>query len=93
MVLLRPLLGVRGSWVPSALNALQLIGWTAVELWAISFVADLVVQQVFGISLRWLWLGIAALVCTGLALWGPVGVTKVWMERFGVWVIERSASS
>ena len=32
MVLFRPMLGVRGSWVPSALNALQLVGWTAVEL-------------------------------------------------------------
>src|SRR5687768_11041578 len=40
MVLFRPVLGVRGSWIPSALNAFQLVGWTAVELWAMSFVAD-----------------------------------------------------
>ena len=84
MVLFRPVLGVRGSWVPSILNALQLIGWTAVELWAMSFVADLVAERVFDLSLRWLWLVIAAAVCTGLAVWGPVGVTRVWMERFGV---------
>ncbi|MFN2587608.1 MAG: cytosine permease [Actinomycetota bacterium] len=87
MVLFRPVLGVRGSWIPSALNALQLVGWTAVELWAMSFVADLVSSRVFGWSSRPLWLAAAALVCTGLALWGPHGVTRVWMERFAAWMI------
>lgn len=87
MVLLRPVLGMRGSWIPSALNVVQLVGWTAVELWAMSYVADLVSSRVFGFSARWLWLGVAALICTGFALWGPVGVTRVWMERFGAWVI------
>jgi putative hydroxymethylpyrimidine transporter CytX len=87
MALFRPILGVEGSWVPSALNVAQLLGWTAVELWAMSFVADLVVTEVFGLSARWLWLAIAAIGCTALALWGPVGVTRVWMEKFGAWVI------
>lgn len=87
MVLLRPVLGIRGSWIPSALNVTQLIGWTAVELWAMSYVADLVSERVFGFSSRTLWLILAAVVCTALALWGPVGVTRVWMEKFGAWVI------
>lgn len=87
MALLRPVLGIRGSWVASGLNLIQLIGWTAVELWAISYVADLVSDRVFGFSSRGLWLALAAVLCTGLALWGPVGVTRVWMEKFGVWVI------
>jgi putative hydroxymethylpyrimidine transporter CytX len=87
MVLLRPVLGIKGSWVPTALNVAQLVGWTAVELWAMSFVADLVSERVFGFSARGLWLGIAALVCTLLALWGPVRVVRVWMERFGMWVV------
>jgi NCS1 family nucleobase:cation symporter-1 len=86
MVLLRPVLGLRGSWIPSTLNALQLIGWTAVELWAMSYVADLVAREVFGWSARLLWLGIASVVCIGLSLWGPVGVTRVWMERFAAWL-------
>ncbi|MFP5351663.1 MAG: purine-cytosine permease family protein [Actinomycetota bacterium] len=87
MVLLRPVLGIRGSWLPTALNIVQLVGWTAVELWAMSYVADLISQEVFGFSARGVWLAIAALLCGGLALWGPVGVTRVWMERFGVWVV------
>jgi nucleobase:cation symporter-1, NCS1 family len=86
MVLLRPVLGLRGSWIPSTLNALQLIGWTAVELWAMSYVADLVAREVFGWSARSLWLGIAAVICIGLSIWGPVGVTRVWMERFAAWL-------
>jgi putative hydroxymethylpyrimidine transporter CytX len=87
MVLFRPVLGVRGSWLPSALNALQLVGWCAVEFWAMSYVADLVSAEVFGFSSRGMWLALVAVVCVGLALWGPVGVTRVWMERFGAWVI------
>ncbi len=35
MVLLRPVLGLRGSYVPTALNVLQLIGWTIFELSAV----------------------------------------------------------
>jgi NCS1 family nucleobase:cation symporter-1 len=87
MVLYRPVLGVRGSWLPSALNTFQLIGWTAVELWAMSYVADIVSQRAFGFSARPLWLIVAAVVCTALVLWGPVGVTRVWLKRFGAWVI------
>ena len=87
MVLFRPVLGIRGSWIPSALNAVQLVGWVAVEFWAMSYVADLVAQRVFGLEARGLWLALMALVCTALALWGPVGVTKIWLEKFGVWVI------
>jgi NCS1 family nucleobase:cation symporter-1 len=87
MVLFRPVLGIRGSWIPSILNWLQLVGWTAVELWAMSYVADLVVDQTFGFSARPLWLVVAAVVSTALALWGPVGVTRVWLERFGAWIV------
>lgn len=87
MVLFRSVLGVRGSWAPSFLNAIQMVGWTAVELWAMSYVADLVTRRIFDFSARPLWLGVTAVLCTALALWGPVGVTRVWMERFGTWMI------
>ena len=86
MVLFRPVLGIRGSWIASTLNVVQLVGWVAVEYWAMSYVADLVSERVFGFSARGLWLAVVAVVCTVLALWGPVGVTKVWLERFGAWV-------
>lgn len=87
MALFRPILGLKGSWAPSTLNVMQLIGWTAVELWAMSFVASIVSDRFFGFSGRFFWLLFFGVVCTALALWGPVGVTRVWMERFGVWVV------
>ena len=87
MVLLRPVLGTRGSWIPTVMNVVQLLGWTAVELWAMSYVADLISTEVFGFSARGVWLATAGVICASLALWGPVGVTRVWLERFGVWVI------
>ena len=40
MVLFRPVLGVRGSYLPSVLNVVQLIGWTGFEFWAMSLVAN-----------------------------------------------------
>lgn len=87
MALFRPILGIKGSWAPSTLNVMQLIGWTAVELWAMSFVASIVSERFFGFSGRFFWLFFFGVVCTSLALWGPVGVTRIWMERFGVWVV------
>lgn len=87
MVLFRPVLGIRGSWAPSVINVVQLIGWTAVELWAMSYVADLVVSRTFDFSARWLWLILASILCTGLAVWGPVSVVRVWMGKFGAWTI------
>ncbi len=87
MALFRPLLGVRGSWLPSVLNFAQLVGWTAVELWAMSLVADIVSREVLGWSVRYLWLGIFAVLCTTLALWGPVGVTRAYLKSFGAWVV------
>jgi NCS1 family nucleobase:cation symporter-1 len=87
MVLLRPVLGLKGSWIPSALNVLQLIGWTAVELWAMALVADLLARSLFGWSSFGFWLVVFGAVVLGLSLWGPLGVVKVWLERFSVWVI------
>lgn len=87
MVLFRPVLGIRGSWLPSTLNVLQLVGWTAVEFWAMSSIANLVCARVFGFSARPLWLAVVTAACTLLAVWGPVGVARVYMRRFGAWLI------
>ncbi len=87
MVLLRPALGTRGSYVPTVLNILQLVGWTAFELWAMALVASRVTGPVFGLDSFYLWLGVAVLVCLALSLGGPVVVVRRWMSRFGVWVV------
>jgi nucleobase:cation symporter-1, NCS1 family len=87
MVLLRPALGTRGSYAPTVLNILQLIGWTAFELWAMALVASRVTGPLFGLDPFYLWLAVGALVCLGLSLGGPVVVVRRWMARFGVWVV------
>jgi putative hydroxymethylpyrimidine transporter CytX len=87
MVLFRPILGIRGSWVPSVMNLVQLVGWTALELWAMGRVANAVSKELLGLDAYLLWLALIALLCTALALGGPVLVVRRWLERFGVWVV------
>src|SRR5438105_9147148 len=87
MVLFRPVLGRRGSYLPSILNIVQLVGWTGFEFWAMSLVANQMSVRVFGFSNRWMWLAVVAVVCTLLALGGPILVVRRWLERFGAWVV------
>ncbi|GAB4557797.1 MAG: putative hydroxymethylpyrimidine transporter CytX [Anaerolineae bacterium] len=87
MVLLRPVLGRRGSYIATALNVAQLIGWTAFELWVIGLAANQVSQALFGFSSYGLWLTLFAVWCTLLALGGPLIVVRQWLEKFGVWLV------
>jgi putative hydroxymethylpyrimidine transporter CytX len=87
MVLLRPVLGVRGSYLPTVFNIGQLVGWTAFELWAMALVASRITGPLFGTSSFYLWLAVVAVVCLLLSLGGPVLVVRRWMKRFGAWVL------
>src|SRR5438093_7314420 len=87
MVLFRPVLGVQGSYLPSVLNIAQLIGWTGFEFWTMALVADRMSVRLFHFSSYWLWLAVVSVVCTALALGGPILVVRRWLERFGAWVV------
>ncbi len=87
MVLLRTVLGRRGSYLPSVLNIAQLVGWTGFEFWVMSVIAARMSERLPGLSSYWLWLGVVAIICTTLALCGPILVIRKWLERFGAWVI------
>jgi nucleobase:cation symporter-1, NCS1 family len=87
MVLLRPTLGTRGSYLPTVLNIAQLVGWTAFEFWAMALVASRITGPIFGVDSFFIWLGVAAGVCLLLSLGGPILVVRRWMERFGAWVL------
>jgi nucleobase:cation symporter-1, NCS1 family len=91
MVLLRPVLGDRGSFLPTSLNVVQLVGWTAVEFWAMGEVANVASARLFGFESRMFWLAAVAVVCTALAIGGPVLVVRRWLERFGIYVLLGSA--
>jgi putative hydroxymethylpyrimidine transporter CytX len=87
MVLFRPVLGRRGSYLPSAANLVQLVGWTGFEFWAMARVGNAVSTDLFGLDAWAAWLAVVAVVCTALALAGPVFTVRRWLERFGAWVV------
>ncbi len=83
-VLLRPVPGLRGSILPSVLNLVQRIGWTAFELWVMALAAQRISQALFGFSGYGLWLMVFALWCRLLAPGRPLAVVRLWLEKFGV---------
>ena len=87
MVALRPTLGIRGSYLPSLVNVVQLVGWAAFELIIMATAAGAVTERVFGVSAYGVWLPVLALLCTVLAIGGPLVVVRVWLEKFGIWLL------
>lgn len=87
MVLFRPVLGQVGSYLPSLLNLVQLLGWVAVEFWAMGQVANVASRELFGLNAYGLWLTLVAVIATALALGGPILVVRRWLERFAVYVV------
>lgn len=86
MVLLRPVLGVRGSYLPAALNALQLIGWTIFEFVVMGVAASAIGRAVFGHSSYIAWAAIFAAIVVLMGVGGPIGVVRQWLEKFAVWI-------
>jgi nucleobase:cation symporter-1, NCS1 family len=82
MVLLRAPLGRTGSWLPTALNVLQNLGWTVFEVLVIATAAHALVQGPL-----WVWKLVAAGAATALALVGPIGFVREWVRRFALWVV------
>jgi putative hydroxymethylpyrimidine transporter CytX len=87
MVLFRPSLGLVGSYLPSVANLVQLAGWTAFEVGAIARVANAAANDLFGVDAGLAWLVLTAVVCTGLALAGPVFAVRRWLEKAGIWIL------
>jgi nucleobase:cation symporter-1, NCS1 family len=87
MVLMRAPLGRRGSYLPTALNVVQNLGWTVFEVIVIATAASALSQRVFGFHALWLWKLVAAAATTALALVGPVTFVRTWVRRFALWVV------
>jgi putative hydroxymethylpyrimidine transporter CytX len=87
MVLLRPVLGLRGSYVPSVLNVLQLIGWATFEIIIMGQAAHLLSQRFLGSSSYLAWVVFFGAITTLMAVGGPVLVVKQWLEKFAVWAV------
>ncbi len=80
MVLMRGLFGLRGSYLPTALNIAQCIGWTTVEVLVIAQFGSALTTH----SLRWVFLVGAGIVATLLAL-RPLGFVRL-LRKYAVWL-------
>jgi nucleobase:cation symporter-1, NCS1 family len=81
MVVLRGLLGRRGSYLPTLLNLAQCVGWAAVEVFVIASAAEQIAPAVP----RWVFVVAAGVVATALAL-RPLGFVRT-LRRWAVWVV------
>src|SRR6266545_1822912 len=63
MVSLRAVLGRRGSYVPTALNAVQLFGWAAFELLVMGLAAAAITGPFLGPATPYAWIVVFGLVC------------------------------
>ena len=87
MVLLRAPLGRRGSYIPTAVNALQCLGWSTFELIIIAAAAGALTNELFGFEAKAFWtVGFGALAAV-FALLGPVGFVRRVLRRFAVWAV------
>jgi NCS1 family nucleobase:cation symporter-1 len=87
MVLLRAPLGRRGSYIPTAINALQCLGWATFELIIIAAAASALSDELFGVRAEWAWTIAFGLLAAGLALLGPISFVRRILRRFGVWMV------
>jgi putative hydroxymethylpyrimidine transporter CytX len=87
MVALRPALGIRGSYLASGLNVLQLIGWAGLEVIVMAQAARALSDHYTGFSGYYFWLAFFAVVGTVMAVGGPIVVVRQWLQKFGVWVV------
>jgi putative hydroxymethylpyrimidine transporter CytX len=87
MVSLRAILGRRGSYVPTALNVFQLLGWAAFEVMVMGEAAASLLGQPQGSGASYVLVALFAAFASLLALGGPLVVVRQWLEKFAVWLV------
>lgn len=87
MVGLRAVLGRRGSYLPTAVNVLQLVGWTSFEVMVMGEAAASLLGQPAGSLASYGLVAAFAGFCALLALGGPIVVVRQWLEKFAVWLV------
>jgi putative hydroxymethylpyrimidine transporter CytX len=87
MVGLRPSFGQRGSYLPSLINVVQLVGWGAFEIVIMAQASSRLSGPILGHSSYPAWaIGWGAIVIL-LGLGGPLVVVRQWLEKVGIWLV------
>jgi putative hydroxymethylpyrimidine transporter CytX len=87
MVLMRAPLGERGSYLPTAVNVVQCLGWTVFELLVIATAAAALSDELLGLEARWAWTLVFGAAALAMGLIGPIGVVRTVIRRVAVWVV------
>jgi putative hydroxymethylpyrimidine transporter CytX len=93
MVSLRPILGRRGSYVPTALNVFQLLGWSVFEFVVMGDAVAVLSNHALGPWTAEISVPLWAVIVAALALGGPLAVVRDWLERFGIWLVWASTAA
>lgn len=86
MVSLRAVLGLKGSYLPTILNVIQLVGWASFEILIMANSALLITGPFLGSYTLYFWICIFAFWCLLLSIGGPLIVVRQWLEKFAIWL-------
>jgi len=87
MTLMRVPLGSRGSYLPTAINIVQCLGWTVFELLVIATAAAALSDELFGVGAKWAWTLVFGAAALAMGLIGPIGVVRTVLRRVAIWVM------
>jgi nucleobase:cation symporter-1, NCS1 family len=87
MVVLRAPLGQRGSWLPTAFNVAQNVGWSTFELIIIATAAAAASERIFGWEGKWLWTVVFGALSWALGMLGPIGFVRRYLRKVATWAL------
>jgi NCS1 family nucleobase:cation symporter-1 len=87
MVSLRPSFGLRGSYLPSLVNVVQLVGWGAFEIVIMAQASARLTGSILGPATYSAWVLVWGAVVLLLAFGGPLVVVRQWLEKVGIWLV------
>jgi NCS1 family nucleobase:cation symporter-1 len=87
MVVLRAPLGQRGSWLPTAFNVAQNVGWSTFELIIIATAAAAASERIFGWEGKWLWTLVFGALSWALGMLGPIGFVRRYLRKVATWAL------
>lgn len=87
MVLLRSVFGIRGSYAPSVMNVIQLIGWTIFEFIFMGFALNALLRSFLGFASYPVSLAFVSIIVIIMAIINPSKIIRVWLKKFALWVV------